>query len=135
MTVPFIMSLGVGVAAVRSGKKSGDDSFGLVALSSIGPILAVLVLGIIYKAQGGEYPVSDIVPPETTQSAFIDYGRGLGEYALDVLFDGRKRGVHARGAGNRQSACRFLERLAAGARGNAFRVFRRLGRTCGVRAQ
>ena len=85
VTVPFIMSLGVGVAAVRSGKKSGDDSFGLVALSSIGPILAVLVLGIIYKAQGGEYPVSDIVPPETTQSAFIDYGRGLGEYALEVL--------------------------------------------------
>ena len=36
VTVPFIMSLGVGVAAVRSGRKSGDDSFGLVALSSVG---------------------------------------------------------------------------------------------------
>ena len=45
MTVPFIMALGVGVAAV-SGRNSGDDSFGFVGLASVGPILAVLVLGI-----------------------------------------------------------------------------------------
>ena len=45
MTVPFIMAVGVGLASVRSDKNSADDSFGLVALSSIGPILAVLILG------------------------------------------------------------------------------------------
>lgn len=85
ITVPFIMSLGVGVAAVRSGKKSGDDSFGLVALSSIGPVLAVMILGIVYKVEVGEYPMEAIVVPETTQSAFLDYARGLGDYALEVL--------------------------------------------------
>ena len=85
VTVPFIMSLGVGVAAVRSGRKSGDDSFGLVALGSVGPVLAVLVLGIVYKAEGGEYAVEEIVIPGTTQDAFLAYGRGLGEYALEVL--------------------------------------------------
>ncbi|MFC0472991.1 DUF1538 domain-containing protein [Halalkalibacter kiskunsagensis] len=48
MTVPFILALGVGVAAVLRGKSSSSDSFGLVALASIGPILAVLMLGVIY---------------------------------------------------------------------------------------
>ena len=46
MTVPFIMALGVGVAAVRGGSHSGDDSFGFVGLASVGPILAVLILGL-----------------------------------------------------------------------------------------
>lgn len=48
MTVPFIMALGVGVASIRSDSKAKSDSFGLVALCSIGPILAVLILGMIY---------------------------------------------------------------------------------------
>ena len=45
MTVPFSMSLGRGVAAMN-GSDSGDDSFGLVALCSIGPILSTLILGL-----------------------------------------------------------------------------------------
>lgn len=49
MTVPFIMALGVGISAIRSDKRAADDSFGLVALCSIGPILAVLVLSMIYQ--------------------------------------------------------------------------------------
>lgn len=48
MTVPFILALGVGVASVLRGKSSSSDSFGLVALASIGPILAVLILGVVY---------------------------------------------------------------------------------------
>lgn len=48
MTVPFIMAMGVGVASIRSDEKAKSDSFGLVALCSIGPILAVLILGFIY---------------------------------------------------------------------------------------
>jgi hypothetical protein len=49
MTVPFIMALGVGVAAVRKGKQAEDDSFGMVGLASIGPIAAVLIMGIITR--------------------------------------------------------------------------------------
>ncbi|MBE0465890.1 MAG: DUF1538 domain-containing protein [Candidatus Desulforudis sp.] len=48
MTVPFILALGVGFAAVLGGKGSLSDSFGWVALASIGPVLAVLLLGVIY---------------------------------------------------------------------------------------
>ncbi|QAS54324.1 DUF1538 domain-containing protein [Halobacillus litoralis] len=48
LTVPFILSLGVGVVTVMKGKTSTSDGFGLVALASIGPILSVLILGVIY---------------------------------------------------------------------------------------
>ncbi|MBO7187567.1 MAG: DUF1538 domain-containing protein [Clostridia bacterium] len=47
ITVPFIMALGVGVASTIGGKNAGENSFGLVAMCSIGPILAVLLLSII----------------------------------------------------------------------------------------
>lgn len=46
ITVPFIMALGVGISSVLGDKHSQENSFGLVALCSIGPILAVLMLGI-----------------------------------------------------------------------------------------
>lgn len=49
MTVPFIMAMGVGVAAIRSDENAEADSFGLVALCSIGPVLAVMVLGFLYN--------------------------------------------------------------------------------------
>lgn len=49
MAVPFILALGVGVASVMSGKSASADGFGLVALASIGPILAVLILGMFFS--------------------------------------------------------------------------------------
>lgn len=45
MTVPFILAFGVGISNIRSDRKAEADSFGLVSLCSIGPILAVLILG------------------------------------------------------------------------------------------
>lgn len=55
MTVPFIMALGVGVAAVR-GEKGRDDSFGLIGLASIGPVLSVLILGMLHSGSGTAAP-------------------------------------------------------------------------------
>lgn len=54
MTVPFIMALGIGVASIRSDERAKSDSFGLIALCSIGPILAVLILGFIYPTKAGD---------------------------------------------------------------------------------
>lgn len=53
MTVPFLMALGVGIAATLGGKNAGENSFGLVALCSVGPVLAVMALGI---TADGEIP-------------------------------------------------------------------------------
>lgn len=84
MTVPFIMSLGVGVASIRSDKNGQDDSFGLVALSSIGPIIAVLTLGIIFRISDVEYTVTQPEFVETTTDCFMLYLKGFGEYAIEV---------------------------------------------------
>ena len=61
MTVPFIMSFGVGISALRTDKKAADDSFGTIALCSVGPILAVLILSIIYMPQDADY-ASVVIP-------------------------------------------------------------------------
>ncbi len=61
MTVPFIMAFGIGISAIRSDKHAADDSFGLVSMCSIGPILAVMILGIIYKPESSEQ-VSESIP-------------------------------------------------------------------------
>ena len=53
MTVPFIMALGVGVASIRSDENAKADSFGLVALCSIGPILAVMILSLVFPSGSG----------------------------------------------------------------------------------
>lgn len=56
ITVPFIMALGVGVAATIGGRNASENSFGLISLCSIGPILAILILGITIK---GDIPYTD----------------------------------------------------------------------------
>lgn len=55
ITVPFIIALGVGAASIRGNKDSENDSFGLVALCSIGPIITVLILGLIYNISDVSY--------------------------------------------------------------------------------
>lgn len=85
MTVPFIMAMGVGLASVRSDKNAASDSFGLVALSSIGPILAVLILGCFYKPTEAVYSMTDVATVVTTQDVVREFFRGLPVYAEEVL--------------------------------------------------
>ena len=84
MTVPFIMALGVGVSAIRSDRHAGNDSFGLVALCSIGPILAVLTLGLIYPSEAAYTPV-EIPEMENSQEMILLFVHGLPHYAKEVV--------------------------------------------------
>lgn len=84
ITVPFIMALGIGVAAVRGGNSAQDDSFGLVSLCSIGPILSMLVLGMIYPSGENAYtPVSAHDPRSFSEIAAL-FGENFPEYLSDV---------------------------------------------------
>ncbi|MBS7263140.1 MAG: DUF1538 domain-containing protein [Eubacteriales bacterium] len=69
MTVPFIMALGVGVSAIRNDKDAASDSFGLIALCSIGPIIAVLILGIVYGKVDSAFTL--IQPTDVTDSRLL----------------------------------------------------------------
>ena len=51
ITVPFIMALCVGISNILGDRRSQENSFGMVALCSIGPILAVLILGVVSDGQ------------------------------------------------------------------------------------
>lgn len=83
ITVPFIMALGIGMAAVRGDQASEQDSFGLVALSSIGPILAVLILGMVYSGEGSYTPLSIPEVSSASQLMALFFGE-LPHYAREV---------------------------------------------------
>ena len=84
MTVPFIMALGIGFSAVRSDKHAENDSFGLVALCSIGPILAVLTLGLLYHPGTTEY-VPDAIPDiQNSVELWGYFATGFPEYIREI---------------------------------------------------
>lgn len=88
MTVPFILAMGLGVSMIRSDRSAEADSFGLVALCSIGPILSVLILGFFYNDSEATVGVSAAAFADTREigSAFIsaipDY---MAEMAVALL--------------------------------------------------
>ncbi|MDR3116198.1 MAG: DUF1538 domain-containing protein [Treponema sp.] len=85
ITVPFILALGVGVASIRSDKHSQDDSFGLVALCSIGPIVAVLLLGIFYKPSGADVESHTVPIVATSRDVVVRFALQFPQYLEDVL--------------------------------------------------
>ena len=85
MTVPFIMALGIGFSAVRSDKHAENDSFGLVALCSVGPILAVLLLGSLYHPVGSGYEQTMIVKTDNSVEMWQLFQEGLPYYMKEML--------------------------------------------------
>ena len=84
MTVPFIMAFGIGISAIRSDKHASDDSFGLVALCSIGPILAVLVLGLIYHPESSEY-IPEVLPTiDNSIELWRMFSHGIPHYMMEM---------------------------------------------------
>ena len=85
MTVPFIMSMGVGFAAVRSDKHAEVDSFGLVALCSIGPILAVLALGLLYHPENTSYTPPGLPDLQDSVELGQYFAAGFPEYIKEIM--------------------------------------------------
>ena len=85
ITVPFIMALGVGVASIRGDRGSQDDSFGLVALCSIGPILAVLILGICFSGSDPSYTPITLPDVADTREVALAFTSSLPHYIKEVI--------------------------------------------------
>lgn len=58
ITVPFIMALGVGISATIGGRNANENSFGLIALCSVGPIIAVMMLSMASDGNLSSYDTS-----------------------------------------------------------------------------
>ncbi|MBQ9909953.1 MAG: DUF1538 domain-containing protein [Lachnospiraceae bacterium] len=81
ITVPFIMAFGIGIAQTLGGRHAGQNSFGLIALCSAGPVLAVLVLSLSAKNGSVAYPLPDYSVEHVLSPRFFTL---LLETALDV---------------------------------------------------
>ncbi len=85
ITVPFIMALGAGMASVH-GSHHGEESFGTVALCSVGPIMAVMVLSLFIPSSAQEYAHETFEASfATTKDAFMYIAREIPHYAYEVL--------------------------------------------------
>ena len=71
-TVPFILALGAGVAVVRGGKNATNDSFGLVGMASIGPILSTALL-VLIRGSVPDY----VYPAADTNSILMKFANAL----------------------------------------------------------
>ncbi len=88
MTVPFIMALGLGVASVKkheNAEKGQDDSFGLVGIASVGPIMAVLVMGLISGGGNGEATAAAEAAATVEYSVLAHFLHIVPEVTLDVV--------------------------------------------------
>ena len=84
ITVPFIMALGIGMASLNAKKGSQENSFGLVSLCSIGPILSVLILSICFQPKPETHET--VVPmAETTADAFRAFVTDFPKYINEVM--------------------------------------------------
>lgn len=119
MTVPFIMAFGIGISSIRSDRKAAEDSFGLIALCSIGPILTVMILSLIFHPENADYTPAVIPVIEDSAKlaalftdAFPDYFKEIAISVLPiVLFYFFYRLIHLyvnRMQKNRRSARRIL---------------------------
>ncbi len=119
MTVPFIMAFGIGISSIRSDRKAAEDSFGLIALCSVGPIMTVMILSLIFHPENADYTPAVIPVIEDSASlaslftgAFPTYFKEIAISVLPiVLFYFFYRLIHLyvnRMQKNRRSARRIL---------------------------
>ena len=80
VTVPFLLGFGLGIAASRHGKNS-EDSFGLTALCSVGPILATIVISLVLKGMGRDLPAQYALTISDGSTIWSD----LGHTSLNTL--------------------------------------------------
>jgi len=85
ITVPFIMAMGIGISSIRGDKDASNDSFGLVALSSVGPILAVAILGCFFRPDSAEVSETVIHDVVTMRDVFKCFAFEIPHYAKEVF--------------------------------------------------
>ncbi len=86
ISVPFILALGLGVSATMSKSKKNDDTFGIIGLASVGPIMAMFIYGIIIKAtNGGVLPPANTYNPGEVEGLVEVIIANLGSVAMALL--------------------------------------------------
>ncbi len=85
MSVPFVMSIGAGISAISSQDGDDDSSFGLMAICSIGPIIAILLLGLLGGLDSLEYSAHALPVFDDSQGMFFSFLKATPSIVKDVL--------------------------------------------------
>ena len=85
MIVPFIIALGIGAVSIRNDKSSESDSFGLAALCSIGPIIAMMLIGIFFRIGEGTYTSTIINSIKDSKMIGFSFLNVIPQYAMEVF--------------------------------------------------
>lgn len=84
ISVPFIVALGAGAATIRSDKNAENDSFGLLAICSIGPVIAMMVLGLFFNVSEVDYTTISISHFETSTDIWNAFSSAIPAYMYEV---------------------------------------------------
>ncbi len=84
MSVPFIIAIGTGIAAMRNDDSAEEDSFGLTALCSVGPILAVMILGMIYRPESFDVNETTVINVNDSKELIAEFAKMLPSYMKEV---------------------------------------------------
>ena len=84
ITVPFILALGVGASSIMNSRSNENDGFGLVALCSIGPIITVLLLGMLYNIDSASTTTYTIETFSNSIEIFKNFTNNLPTYLYEV---------------------------------------------------
>jgi len=86
ISVPFILALGLGVSTTMSRAKTNDDTFGIIGLASVGPILALFIYGIVTKiSHGGVLPEAQLYNPGAAESLQEVVSANIWDVALALI--------------------------------------------------
>ncbi|MDE6372634.1 MAG: DUF1538 domain-containing protein, partial [Clostridia bacterium] len=85
ITVPFIMALGFGIATTVGGRDANENSFGLIALCSIGPIIAVMILSLCSKGEISQDTLNALAAYDTVEESLASIGHAILNTSKDVL--------------------------------------------------
>jgi len=77
VTVPFLLAIGSGFAAVSSGKNAEEDHFGISAICSVGPIISVLILSMFVEPSSAQYVPQQAASVSGGAALAALFGRGL----------------------------------------------------------
>ncbi len=83
ITVPFLLAVGAGFASIMAGRNANEDTFGICAVCSVGPILAVLLLGLFFDPSNNSY----ITQPDTSVAGARELVALFGHGLIDTFFE------------------------------------------------
>lgn len=84
VSVPFIVAMGAGATFIRSDKEAENDSFGLLAICSVGPIITVLILGLFYNVNEVNYMVNSMTDLTTSLDVWNAFKVAIPNYMYEV---------------------------------------------------